>query len=333
MKGWIFSRLRFWGIEAISNAPEQSVNAATESCGCPPEFAAPSPIMKATPTNNRRTHGFALVMVIWLFGLIAAIITGFLLKVRVENLIAGNLASGARVEWIADGMTRKVALELASLATPPAPGVYHRCVWTDGTRVEVALQDQAGLVDLNTASFSVLEVLLQSVGVADAKRIVVDIGDYRDRDREGPSGSKEPAQYDGLNHGPKNAPFDSVAEVLQVPGVTFEVFSRLASILTVHSFESGLDPRVAPPALKQIITRAPDVFKGYVARTKSFSYAIDVRVEDQRRSRFQRRAITILHRQPGRPFSFLSWTRTSDWGDDFSRAQFTASCLAIPGSG
>ncbi len=270
--------------------------------------------------------GFALIMAVWLFGLLAAVLASFLLRVRSENLIAANLSSNARVEAVADGLVRATALELA-LKPSLASGVYRRCLWSDGAQVEIAVQDQAGLVDLNTAPLPLLAAVIVAQGVVagSAEVLAAAIGDFRDRDGESGGGS-EPVLYPGENFGPKNAPFLVIEELQQVPGVGLALFDRLAPFLTVHSFENGLDVRQAPEALRQLISgQGRDVFSAYQATSKNFAVMIDVRVESGN-ARFRRKAIAALHRQPERPLSFLTWQRDARWGAEMGD-QFSGSCL------
>jgi general secretion pathway protein K len=278
-------------------------------------------------TSDRNSGGFALVMAVWLFGLLAAVLASFLLKVRSENLIAANLASNARVELIADGLVRATALELATKSSLNS-GTYRRCLWSSDVRVEILVQDQAGLIDLNTAPLPLLAqvIAMQGVAAGSAEALAAAIGDYRDRDNDS-DGAAEPTLYKGENFGPKNAPFSVVEELQQVPGVGLQLFDQLSPWLTVHSFENGLDARQAPDALRRLIGgEGREIFSAYQAASKNFAVMIDVRVEAGN-ARFRRKAVAALHRQPERPLSFLTWQRDARWGAEMGNGGFVGSCV------
>ena len=277
-------------------------------------------------SEKSENSGFALVMAVWLFALLAAVLASFLLKVRSENLIAANLSMNTKVEAIADGIVRSVAFELA-LRPSVASGLYRRCTWSANYFVEISVQDQAGLIDLNTAPKDILALTIASLSGSAA--IAEGIESYRDNDSLNDDGSPESARYQGKDYGPKNAPFLVIEELQQVPGVDLALYDRLSEMVTVHSFENGLDQNQSPATLRDIIiSDTQGVFNSYRATSKSFSVMIDVRVTDiVGRSKFRRKAIAALHRRPKHPFGFLTWQRDVKWGPKFPPTGFDADCI------
>ncbi len=124
-------------------------------------------------------------------------------------------------------------------------------VWPfGGGRVSVSIQDEDGKIDLNTAPDELLRGLFLSVGLdGDASAALVDaIADFRDEDDLHRLNGAEDRDYAdaGLSYGAKDAPFEAVAELQQVIGMTRELYQRVAPALTVYSGRRGIDPRVAP---------------------------------------------------------------------------------------
>jgi general secretion pathway protein K len=195
-------------------------------------------------------------------------------------LAAMALASSARVYFQATRNTleRQRAQDMADVgihlalrtlanapesAGAPATPIERTCQLPEGEVLTVAIRDEAGKIDLNTADDELLRALLTGVGVTQsaATAIIAAITDYRDADSDiTPNGAEAP-QYAAAARlsGPKNAPFDAVVEVGAVLGVTDDVFARISPHLTVHSGQNGIDPSQATAQLLEILARAgPD---------------------------------------------------------------------------
>lgn len=184
----------------------------------------------------------ALMLVLWLIALLAALVGAFALTARVEALQGRTLSAGGRAAEIA-----RAGLEYALVRVADSDPVLH---WRpdgrpyrwrfDGAELEIRIVDETGKVDLNTADVALLIALLRHAGVepAQAARLAAAIADWRDTDPlTQPSGGAEDPDYAaaGLAYGAKDAPFETVAEVEQVLGMTPEIYARLESSLTVFT--------------------------------------------------------------------------------------------------
>jgi general secretion pathway protein K len=281
--------------------------------------------------KNLDQKGFALLFVIWVSALIAAVATGLVIKVRTNTLVAANIGQSEKAKRIADGVTRLLALRLSEQKAFASNGVAFSCDY-DGTRVVYLVQDQAGLVDINTAPDYLLIELISRLGgsPASAKLVTDAIFDYRDPDQTAREGGAEPATYAGRNFGPKNAPFESVEELDQIPGLEDAQYRKLIELVTVNSFEAGIDPAVAPPELRRIFDQgAQGDFTGalasFVSRSQKRSFELDVRATLKEGGRYRRKALVFVTGQPDRPFAFMSWQRGGAWEDESSPT--TQSCL------
>lgn len=89
-----------------------------------------------------------------------------------------------------------------------------------------SITDESGKIDINTASWEALEELLRVCGIEKPERDVIadSIMDWRDADHEYRLNGAEDDYYGGLAnpYGAKDAPFDSVEELLLVRGMTPE---------------------------------------------------------------------------------------------------------------
>jgi len=203
-----------------------------------------------------RECGAALILVLWLIVLLTALIGGFALAARVEALqgrvlVRGLVASNAARAGLEYSLTR-VALPDARLQWKP-DGSEHRWRFGDAV-VDVRIVDENGKLDLNQAPHPLIAALIQRHGVepSEAGRIAGAIVDWRDPDLlTQPGGGAEDGDYDaaGRPYGAKDADFESVAELLQVLGMTPALYAKLEPDLTVYSGRAQPDPAYASAEL------------------------------------------------------------------------------------
>ena len=189
-----------------------------------------------------RTRGVALLMVVWLLALLTAVIGAFALAARTESLEGRVLSQGVVADEAARAgleyaMTRVVELEPTRQWLPDGRDY----AWSfNGVDVTVNIVDESGKVDLNGADLDLMANLMMAVGERRdrARRLAAAIVDWRDPDSlsqiEG--GAEDPDyESEGLPYGAKDAPFESIAELQQVQGMTPELFAKLEPSLTVYS--------------------------------------------------------------------------------------------------
>lgn len=215
-----------------------------------------------------RRKGFALLVVIWGLGAIALLVTSFLTTGRLRLQTAFNLAGAAQAQSIVAAAADLAILSLAgervgqggpSSVAPEArvhDGAPRYCA-LDNAVVALAIEDESGKVDLNTASQSLLQdVLVGLLGMPSpqAGDIARGIDTFRtppDNDLPSPPG------VDGKPFGPKRAAFQTALELDQVAGVDAATFRALKPFVTVYSRAEGIDPHVAPPALVAALIGMP----------------------------------------------------------------------------
>ncbi len=126
--------------------------------------------------------------------------------------------------------------------------------------VLISIQDEAGKIDLNAATEDLLQQLFAAVGLAEAEAatLVDRLIDYRDTDQDRrPSGAEDSdyQSYD-LGYGAKDRPFERADELRRVLGVTQEIYTVVAPLVTVHSGQRGIDPDVAPADVLAVLGAA-----------------------------------------------------------------------------
>ncbi len=207
-----------------------------------------------------RQRGVALLIVLWISVLLAVVVGGYLLLARTESLLARNLVDSARARVAAEAGIHRAVVELRN------PDLEQRWLGDgrpyrfelDGIEIEVRLQDETGLVDINLADELMLARLLEfntDLEESEREALVQAILDYRDPDDLPRLNGAERDEYEaaGLPYGPKNAPFDTVAELQQVLGMTWRLFQQLEPAITVHSGRPSVNPAFAPAQVLQLL--------------------------------------------------------------------------------
>jgi general secretion pathway protein K len=272
------------------------------------------PTRQLSQSRSLRSHqnGFVLLPAIWLSGLIAAALSIFLVNSKVDTRAAGNAVQNSQAEFVADGAVRLVAFEL--WARPHlrsmGDGRAMHCSFPDGQTVIVAIQDQAGLIDLNSASPTTLQALGHALGFPEekAQALADRIVDYRDRDHDPRPYGAEAKNYEAQAPGtsPKNGAFQVAGELDQVLGVTDDMRERLSSYITIYSHQDGIDQSAAPTQLRShSFIRIPTI----ISQRRAF--AIDVLVSGPSGGKFHRQAIVQILGRPERPFAISEWNRGS----------------------
>lgn len=187
-------------------------------------------------------RGAALLLVLWLVALLTALVGAYALTARIEALQGRVGSRGAMAQEIA-----RAGMEYALVRVADRNPETHwqpngrAYAWRfDGHDVQVRIIDETGKVDLNQAEVPLLSRLMQALGeppdTGDA--LAAAIVDWRDADDlSQPVGGAEDGDYAaaGRPYGAKDAPFETIAELEQVLGMTPDLYARLEPFLTLYS--------------------------------------------------------------------------------------------------
>jgi general secretion pathway protein K len=104
---------------------------------------------------------------------------------------------------------------------------------------------------------------------ATASQVLDAIQDWRDPDDLRRANGAEAAEYEsaGRHYKPANAPFETVAELQRVLGVTPALYAQIADGLTVYSHAQGVNTQYAPrAALLAMPGATPEMVDMYIAQ-------------------------------------------------------------------
>jgi general secretion pathway protein K len=281
-------------------------------------------------------RGIALLLVIWVLALLAVLIVGFSGDARTELLVARNHYESASARAIADA---GVSLAIFGILDPqpeaqwPADGRLREMSYADGT-IRIRVQDEGGKIDLNAAAPEMLAGVLSTTGglsQGDAGSLAQAIDQYRQalQQPDTPAGPRGASRT--MVRRQANA-FRVIEDLRLVPGVTGEVYDRIAPFITVYSGVGDIDPLTAPP---EVLRSLPGVNAGEVeaflaARARqgpipgqlpplsgpvgaSLAHRVlqNATVISEGRtangSTFTRAAVVSLSADPTAPYSILAW--------------------------
>ena len=188
----------------------------------------------ATPPAATRPRGIALVAVLWVLVLLSVMAAGLLRDTTVETQTARNLLDNAEARALADaGVYRAVIglMDRDAEARWQSDGRAYPWAFGDGA-LRIIIFDEAGKIDLNLAPDDLVEGLFLALGAEPehARLLVHAIADFRDTDDIARADGAEDADYRaaGLAWEAKDAPFETVAELEQVLGMTRALYALAA---------------------------------------------------------------------------------------------------------
>jgi general secretion pathway protein K len=285
-----------------------------------------------------RQRGIALIAVLWVMTLLAAIAGAFMISTRTEVRVAQNLVGQAQARALADaGVQRAIAGLLAPESDRRwmADGRVYSWEFAGG-HVDIAIEDEGGKVDLNAAPIEMLAGIFKAVGIPapKAQALADAIADWRDEDELRRPDGAEDAEYRaaGLAHGTPDRPLEANEVLLNVLGVTPEIYQRVAPWVTVYSRGSGVNPatasRTALAAVPNITEADIDaivaarnldprnasvalarfqVYARYLARPTANVYTVRAQGRHAGGAIFVREAVVRLGGDADRPFAFQAW--------------------------
>ena len=215
--------------------------------------------------HEERERGIALLVVIWVLALLAVLIVGFSGDARTELLVARNHYESASARAIADaGVSLAILgiLDPAPEAQWPADGRVREVSYADGT-IRIRIQDEGGKIDLNAAPPELLAGLLSTAGglsAGDAGNLAQAIDAYRQAQQQADAPVTGRGALRTMVRRQANA-FRVIEDLRLVPGVTREIYGRIAPFITTYSGVGDVDPLTAPP---QVLRSLPGVNVGEV---------------------------------------------------------------------
>jgi general secretion pathway protein K len=221
-------------------------------------------------TGRRVERGFALLIVLWTLVLLTLITSGLAASGRGEVKLAENLRDAAVAEAAADGAVQDSIFRVAAGQWAPGMGLHEMRV--GDAVVIVRVEDEAGLVNPNSAPSPLLAALLRNVGADDrtARQLAHAIVQFRN------AGGADPSAYiaAGLPYGPAMRNFRSVSELRLVAGMTPALYVSLAPHLSVVKLSAILPDATDPVVAVAFSDAGPNGGLGPNYKTRDLSQSL-----------------------------------------------------------
>jgi len=216
----------------------------------------------------RNERGIALLLVLWILAALIVLAISLSVIARTETQIARNYSDVVCCRWAARAGLNCAVATVESLAkdsqTYLGEGGKKLSSDTEGVDLgdasfDVIIEDEAGKVNVNTASAEVLEALFAGKEIADC------VIDWRDSDDQPLLMGAETPYYSGLKtpYRCKNAQLETVGEMLVVKGLTEDILSvpagesvkPLKDLVTVYSQDQNQSSAGKPRVNVQTATQ------------------------------------------------------------------------------
>jgi general secretion pathway protein K len=209
-----------------------------------------------------RQRGIALILVLWILVLVTVTTGAYALMARMDQLEANQLLSGTQARlWAEAGLNlAAIALRDPDDTTRLIPDGRPYLQEREGVLVEIRASDERGKLDINAADEITLATLFVNNGLEldQAEALAGAVMDWRDNDDTERVNGAEGDSYEaaGFAIGPANRNFMMVEELLQVLGMTWELYQRMEPGLSVYS---SVDLPVIGFAGAEALLAIPDI--------------------------------------------------------------------------
>jgi len=199
-------------------------------------------------------RGWALISVLWVVSMLAMMAAATQVLTVTSYRSERSAIDRAQIEAALDAAVARAILGIADARIEQrwrVDGVPQTFSF-NGHAIRVTVQDELGCFDLNAIDAPTLRQLLSQSGADEsASEVLGDrILDWRtksDGELSRLHGATD-AQYAsaGLPWHPRHGPFQSVAELQMVLGMTPAIYARIRPALTVYTNNAEIDPQIAP---------------------------------------------------------------------------------------
>jgi len=201
---------------------------------------------------RKKQEGVALILVLWVTVLLTVIAASFALSARTEGVQAKMVFDTTKARYLAEAGLHRAVYELRNPDQESrwvADGRSYKMDYSNA-EIEIKIIDETGKIDINLASDELLVGLFASLGMSDddAMMLTERVIDWRDGDNiKGFNGAEDDDyESEGFKYGAKDALFDTVPELQQVMGVSYEMYRKLEPAITVYSGSRNINAAYAP---------------------------------------------------------------------------------------
>jgi len=187
-------------------------------------------------------RGLALLAVLWVVAAMGLAVTGIVHMVRNEIKAAGLERQIVMASARADAFILLALQNMQASAREPGNGPHKLAVTFEGEDSAVSVLPLNGLIDLNSAPVKLLAEMYRYAG-----------GLSQQEAQTLAQATQETRQVKNSKGVQQN--FDAIEDLLQVPGMTYNLYAKLAEIVTadIRNGSGRVNPLSAPLGVLQIL--------------------------------------------------------------------------------
>lgn len=179
-------------------------------------------------------RGLALVAVLWIVAALSILVLGMSRSVRDEVRTTASQRQILTASGWGDAALQLVLQEMSAQNTRPSRRTLGQARY-QGKVIDVTVLPTSGLIDINNANAALLTSLFSVAGQRPAG-IAADLAQATIAARTPSSGGRA-----------RQMPFEATEDLLQVPGIDYALYARIAGLVTVDGQSGGrVDPLAAP---------------------------------------------------------------------------------------
>ena len=221
------------------------------------------------PRRNTRAHrGMALIAVLWIVAALGIIATGTLQTIRQESRMLLAARQEIEAQALGDGAIQ-IALQALAASNQPIRQMTESNITYRGAVMQIQVMPLNGLIDINGAGAPLLERLFTvagglPAGAAQAAAQAV----VQERERRDAKGTPQR--------------FEAEEDLLRVPGIDYDLYARLAPLLTADIRGSGrVNPMAAPVEVLTVLASGNAALAAQIAsRRESGQVGVDTSALD-----------------------------------------------------
>jgi general secretion pathway protein K len=183
-------------------------------------------------------RGFIIVAVLWILGLLAALVSIYAVYVTNAALSVSVNDDRLQAEALTSSAVELAAYQLIATDEKTRPTQGHFTLRMGGAGIAVEFRSEAARIDLNAAPKPLLAGLFAALGAdySQAEYYADQIIVWRSKPKDGGRNDEADAyRTAGLNYAPRQAPFASVGELWLVLGLPPALVERALPFVTVFS--------------------------------------------------------------------------------------------------
>lgn len=235
-------------------------------------------------------RGAALILVLWFVAALSIVAMSLSARVRVDGNSGRFVLAEIRAQALGDAAINLALLEID--AQPVGDGeLFTKEYVIEGVRIIVRSREDTAFINLNHAPARLLAWLFATIGgvsMEDAERLAENVVVWRTPSAAG--SVVDANERNGSPYRQRGAMFEASEDLMQVLGISYDLYVKIKGFVTVFGDSAGVDDRQAPIEVLQVLAGGQEAIARRIAQQREKGLAaIDTSTLDK----------TFVHRVRG----------------------------------